>query len=76
MRLPRGRRPVEPPAGGKAPEIGDEVELQVSGGKWDAGTRGTVVDSFAAGVIVEVYGEDGKAERLDLPFEAVSIVES
>ena len=70
------KKPVESPAGGKAPEIGDEVELQVSGGKWDAGTRGTVVDSFAAGVIVEVYGEDGKAERLDLPFEAVNIVDS
>lgn len=70
---------VEPPAG-KAdapaeadaqPKVGDQVQLKVSGGGWDAGTRGTVVDVFSAGVIVEVIGDDGKTERLDLPFEAV-----
>jgi uncharacterized protein Veg len=53
------------------PKVGDEVQLKVSGGKWDAGTRGTVVDVFAAGVIVEVEDDAGRTERLDLPFEAV-----
>ena len=47
------------------------MELKVAGGRWDAGTRGTVVDVFSAGVIVEVADDDGKTERLDLPFEAV-----
>ena len=53
------------------PKVGDEVELKVAGGRWDAGTKGTVVDVFSAGVIVEVADDDGKTERLDLPFEAV-----
>jgi hypothetical protein len=54
-----------------APKVGDEVQLKVSGGKFDAGTRGTVVDVFSAGVIVELSDSDGHIERLDLPFEAV-----
>src|SRR5204862_81533 len=35
------------------PKVGDQVQLKVSGGKFDAGTRGTVVDVFSAGVIVD-----------------------
>jgi hypothetical protein len=53
------------------PKLGDEVELKVGGGKYDAGTRGTVVDVFSAGVIVELTGDNGRTERLDVPFEAV-----
>jgi hypothetical protein len=56
---------------GAPPKVGDQVELKVSGGRYDAGTRGTVVDVFSAGVIVEIADEDGRTERLDLPFEAV-----
>ncbi|MFL5842337.1 MAG: hypothetical protein ACJ77Z_17965 [Thermoleophilaceae bacterium] len=54
-----------------APKVGDTIELKVSGGRYDAGTRGTVVDVFSAGVIVELTDDDGRSERLDLPFEAV-----
>ena len=53
------------------PKVGDEVQLKVSGGKYDVGTRGTVVDVFSAGVIVELSDDEGRTERLDLPFEAV-----
>ncbi|MEA2495569.1 MAG: hypothetical protein QOJ29_3480, partial [Thermoleophilaceae bacterium] len=53
------------------PKVGDEVQLVVGGGKYDAGTRGTVVDVFSAGVIVELSDGEGRVERLDLPFEAV-----
>jgi hypothetical protein len=53
------------------PKVGDEVELKIGGGRWDAGTRGTVVDVFSAGVIVELADDSGHTERLDLPFEAV-----
>jgi hypothetical protein len=53
------------------PKVGDEVELKVGGGKYDAGTRGSVVDVFSAGVIVEVTGDNGRSERLDVPFEAI-----
>jgi uncharacterized protein Veg len=53
------------------PKVGDEVQLKVSGGKFDAGTRGTVVDVFSAGVIVQLSDNNGNIERLDLPFEAV-----
>jgi sRNA-binding protein len=58
-------------AGDDQPKVGDEVQLKVGGGKFDAGTRGTVVDVFSAGVIVELSDEDGRTERLDLPFEAI-----
>jgi hypothetical protein len=53
------------------PKIGDEVQLKFGGGRFGAGTRGTVVDVFSAGVIVEMSGEGGRSERLDLPFEAI-----
>ena len=53
------------------PKVGDEVQLKVGGGKFDAGTRGTVVDVFSAGVIVELADDQGRMERLDLPFEAI-----
>jgi hypothetical protein len=53
------------------PVVGDQVQLKVGGGKYDAGTRGVVVDVFSAGVIVELVADDGRTERLDLPFEAV-----
>lgn len=53
------------------PKVGDEVKLKVGGGRFDAGTKGTVVDVFSAGVIVELSDEDGRSERLDLPFEAI-----
>jgi hypothetical protein len=53
------------------PKVGDEVQLKVGGGKFDAGTRGTVVDVFSAGVIVELADDQGRTERLDLPFEAI-----
>jgi hypothetical protein len=43
----------------------------VAGGKYDVGTRGTVVDVFSAGVIVELGDDQGRVERLDLPFEAI-----
>ena len=59
-------------AGGEAPpSVGDQVALKVGGGRWDAGAKGTVVDVFSAGVIVEFADDDGNSERLDLPFEAV-----
>ena len=54
------------------PKVGDAVELKVPGGRWNAGTRGTVVDVFSAGVIVEIADDDGRTERLDLPFEAIA----
>jgi len=54
------------------PKVGDEVQLKVGGGRFEAGTHGTVVDVFSAGVIVELIGEGGRAERLDLPFEAIA----
>jgi hypothetical protein len=54
------------------PKVGDEVQLKVGGGRFDAGTHGTVVDVFSGGVIVELIGEGGRAERLDLPFEAIA----
>jgi hypothetical protein len=54
------------------PKVGDAVELTVGGGKFDAGTRGTVVDVFSAGVIVELSGDNGRTERLDVPFEAIA----
>ena len=53
------------------PKVGDEVQLKVGGGKYDAGTKGTVVDVFSAGVIVELSDDEGRTERLDLPFEAI-----
>jgi hypothetical protein len=53
------------------PTVGDTIQLKVSGGKYDAGAVGTVVDVFSAGVIVELTTDDGRTERLDLPFEAV-----
>lgn len=53
------------------PKVGDEVQLKVGGGKFDAGTKGTVVDVFSAGVIVELSDDQGRTERLDLPFEAI-----
>jgi nicotinate-nucleotide--dimethylbenzimidazole phosphoribosyltransferase len=53
------------------PKVGDEVQLKVGGGRYDAGTRGRVVDVFSAGVIVELRDDDGRTERLDLPFEAI-----
>ena len=53
------------------PKVGDQVELKVGGGKYDAGARGTVVDVFSAGVIVELSGDNGRTERLDVPFEAI-----
>jgi hypothetical protein len=59
------------PADDAQPKVGDEVELKVGGGKFDAGTRGKVVDVFSAGVIVELSNDDGRTERVDLPFEAV-----
>jgi hypothetical protein len=58
------------------PKVGDTIELKVAGGRYDAGTRGTVVDVFSAGVIVELTGADGRSERLDLPFEAVGPAEA
>jgi hypothetical protein len=59
-------------AGGDAqPKVGDEVQLKVGGGRFDAGTKGTVVDVFSAGVIVELSDDEGRTERLDLPFEAI-----
>jgi hypothetical protein len=57
--------------GGDQPKVGDEVELKVGGGRFDAGTKGTVVDVFSAGVIVELSDDEGRTERLDLPFEAI-----
>jgi hypothetical protein len=56
--------------------VGDQVQLKVGGGKYDAGTRGVVVDVFSAGVIVELVADDGRTERLDLPFEAVGPAEA
>ena len=53
------------------PKVGDEVQLKVGGGRFDAGTRGKVVDVFSAGVIVELSDDEGRTERLDLPFEAI-----
>ncbi len=53
------------------PKVGDAVALRVAGGKYDVGARGTVVDVFSAGVIVELSDPEGRTERLDLPFEAV-----
>ena len=58
------------------PKVGDPVQLKVAGGKYDAGTRGTVVDVFSAGVIVELADTEGRTERLDLPFEAVEPADS
>jgi uncharacterized protein YodC (DUF2158 family) len=58
------------------PKVGDEVQLKVGGGKFDAGTRGKVVDVFSAGVIVELSDDAGRTERLDLPFEAIGPAES
>jgi uncharacterized protein Veg len=65
--------PKEALAGADAsqPKVGDEVQLKVGGGKFDAGTKGTVVDVFSAGVIVELSDDEGRTERLDLPFEAI-----
>jgi hypothetical protein len=53
------------------PKVGDEVQLKVGGGRFGAGTKGTVVDVFSAGVIVELSDDSGRSERLDLPFEAI-----
>jgi hypothetical protein len=61
--------------GGDQPKVGDEVQLKVGGGKFNAGTKGTVVDVFSAGVIVELSDDDGRTERLDLPFEAIGPAE-
>jgi hypothetical protein len=58
-------------ATGDQPKVGDEVQLMVGGGRFDAGTKGTVVDVFSAGVIVELSDDEGRSERLDLPFEAI-----
>jgi hypothetical protein len=60
----------------RPPVVGDQVQLKVGGGKYDAGTRGVVVDVFSAGVIVELVADDGRTERLDLPFEAVGPAEA
>jgi sRNA-binding protein len=57
--------------GDDQPKVGDEVQLKVGGGRFDAGTKGTVVDVFSAGVIVELSDDEGRTERLDLPFEAI-----
>ena len=57
--------------GAEQPKVGDQVQLKVGGGKYDAGTQGTVVDVFSAGVIVELSDAEGRTERLDLPFEAI-----
>jgi hypothetical protein len=61
--------------GDDQPKVGDEVQLKVGGGKFDAGTRGRVVDVFSAGVIVELSDDEGRTERLDLPFEAIGPAE-
>jgi hypothetical protein len=57
--------------GDAPPKVGDAVALKVGGGRFDAGTKGTVVDVFSAGVIVELSDDQGRTERLDLPFEAI-----
>ncbi|HEX4719246.1 MAG TPA: hypothetical protein VH300_11995, partial [Thermoleophilaceae bacterium] len=57
--------------GDAQPKVGDEVQLKVGGGKFDAGARGTVIDVFSAGVIVEMSSGEGRTERVDLPFEAI-----
>ena len=62
--------------GDDQPKVGDEVKLKVGGGKYDAGTKGTVVDVFSAGVIVELSDDQGRTERLDLPFEAIGPAEA
>jgi hypothetical protein len=65
------REAVAAAATGDAPKVGDQVQLKVDGGKFDAGSRGKVVDVFSAGVIVELSDDQGRTERLDLPFEAI-----
>ncbi|HEX4735264.1 MAG TPA: hypothetical protein VH247_12680 [Thermoleophilaceae bacterium] len=62
---------LAPAGAGDQPKVGDEVELRVGGGRFNAGTKGTVVDVFSAGVIVELSDDEGRTERLDLPFEAI-----
>jgi hypothetical protein len=66
-----GGAPPAAAAGDAPPSVGDEVELKVAGGRWEAGAKAVVVDVFSAGVIVELSDGDGRTERLDLPFEAI-----
>jgi hypothetical protein len=57
-------------------EVLDVVELQVSSGRWPARTRGTVVEVFHDGVMVEISDDEGRGlDFLELPRDAVTVVE-
>ncbi len=55
----------------------DVVELQTDHEGWGAGTRGTVVEAFRDGVMVEIADEEGRTLAiLSLPYDSVRALES
>lgn len=56
-------------------EILSVVDLRVEAGRWPAGTRGTVVEAFDAGALVEISDDRGHTlDTLPLPYEALTLV--
>jgi len=45
-------------------ELLDVVELRVDSGRWEAGTRGTVVEVLDAGALVEITDDQGHTEEI------------
>ena len=58
-------------------ELLDVVELRVASGRWPVGERGTIVETFQDGVLVEISDDDGRTlDTLALPYDAVAVVHS
>ncbi|MET0510748.1 MAG: DUF4926 domain-containing protein [Thermoleophilaceae bacterium] len=56
-------------------ELLDVVELRVDSGRWEAGTRGTVVEVLDAGALVEISDGHGHTEEIiAVPHDALRAV--
>jgi hypothetical protein len=56
----------------EALRLHEVVELRADSGRWPVGTIGTVVETFAAGAMVEIADEDGHTlDLIALPYAAL-----
>jgi hypothetical protein len=56
------------------PEVLSVVDLRVETGRWPAGTRGTIVEAFEGGALVEISDERGHTvDMLPLPYDALRV---
>jgi Domain of unknown function (DUF4926) len=56
-------------------EVLSVVDLRVEVGRWPVGTRGTVVEAFDDGALVEISDDRGHTlDMLSLPFDALTVV--